>query len=395
MKTKMPICRKKSGKGKAGTFASFWMGGFESACQVNTKGVRIDMQAATQHDVMAREDYEMMKGQGIRVVRDGAVWPSVERARGVYDWSRFVGMVRAAEAAGVQVIWNLLHYGWPEDIDILSGEFVERFVKFCGAAARIVKEESSRASVYVPVNEISFLAWAMGTKGIIQPVMLGRAMEIKKQLVRASIGAMEAIWEVDGRARFMHVDPIIHVMPPQGRLDMAEQAAGQRRAQFDGWDMLCGRMCPELGGAMKYLDMVGVNYYHSNQFEAPDVRLRWEDEPRDERFVPLWVLLEEVYGRYGRSLVIAETSHFGVGRGKWIREIGQQVIEARRRGVPLEGVCLYPIIDRPDWEDMEQWHNSGLWDLKWVGGRWERVLCGEYAEALRESQRELAAIGCS
>jgi len=85
-------------------------------------------------------------------------------------------------------------------------------------------------------------------------------------------------------------------------------------------------MSPELGGAMKYLDIVGVNYYHSNQFEAPDVRLRWENEPRDDRFVPLYALLEEVYTRYSRPLVMAETSHFGIGRGKWIREISQQVI---------------------------------------------------------------------
>jgi len=390
----MAVCKKKSGEKKTGEFASFWMGGFESACQINTKGVRIDMQAATQHDVMAREDYEMVKREGIYVVRDGVVWPKVERVQGIYDWSRFVRMVRAAEEAGVQVIWNLLHYGWPGDIDILSGTFVERFAKFCGEVAKIVKNETLHDPIYVPVNEISFWSWAMGTKGIIQPVMLRRAMEIKRQLVRAAIAAMESIWAVDGRARFMHVDPIIHVMSPRDRPDMIEQAAGQRRAQFDGWDMLCGRMMPELGGAMKYLDIVGVNYYHSNQFESPDVRLRWEDEPRDERFVPLWALLEEVYMRYERPLVMAETSHFGAGRGKWIREIGEQVMEVRQREVPLEGVCLYPIIDRPDWEDMGWWHNSGLWDLEWRGGRWERVLCREYAEAFREVRSGIHALAC-
>jgi hypothetical protein len=54
------------------------------------------------------------------------------------------------------------------------------------------------------------------------------------------------------------------------------------------------------------------------------------------------------------------------------------------QGVPLEGVCLYPILDRPDWEDMNHWHNSGLWDLRPdVEGKLERVLHAEYASALR------------
>jgi hypothetical protein len=376
-------------------FDSFWLGGFESACQINTRGVRIDMLAATQHDVLAAQDYAMVRAQGIRAVRDGVRWPCVETTPGEYDWSTFVPMVRAAESEGVQVIWNLLHYGWPPDIDILSGAFVDRFARYCGAAARIVKNETARAPFYVPVNEISFLSWAVGWKGIIQPLAPGKSWEIKQQLVRAAIAGMHAVREVDSRARFVHVDPLIHVMAPKDRPDLAQQALDQRNGQFEAWDMLCGRQCPELGGSMDLIDVVGVNYYHSNQFETPDVRLRWEDEPRDERFVPLHKLLDEVAQRYGRPLLIAETSHFGEGRGKWIREIAEEVYIARMQGVPLEGVCLYPIIDRPDWEDVNHWHNSGLWDLRPdAHGRLQRVVCEPYLRCFHDSQTLLKQIGC-
>src|SRR5579884_1188627 len=105
--------RQMPGGTKPSLFQSFWLGGFESACQINTMGVRIDMLAATQHDVHAREDYQLVKSVGIRAVRDGVRWPCVELSPGNYDWSSFLPMVRAAEAEGVQVIWNLLHYGWP------------------------------------------------------------------------------------------------------------------------------------------------------------------------------------------------------------------------------------------------------------------------------------------
>jgi len=386
-------------KRRESPFASFWMGGFESACQINTKGQRIDMVALTQHDILAQHDYEMMKRAGIGVARDGLRWPCIDRGSGPLDFSTFIPMVRAARRAGVQIIWNLLHYGWPLEIDILSARFIERFATLCREVAKIVCDESdgARLPVFVPVNEISFLSWAMGTKGIIQPVMLGHGWEIKKQLVRAAIAGMEAIWEIEPRARFAHVDPLIHVVPPRDRPGLAEAARAQREAQFQSWDLLCGRLEPEVGGAMKYLDLLGINYYHSNQFEHPDVRLRWEDHPRDDRFVPFHRLLDEVHHRYGRPLFIAETSHFGVGRGAWLREIAAEIYIARMQGVPVEGVCLYPIIDRPDWEDANHWHNSGLWDLQKKpsdsGEILERVANEDYMAAFAWAKELMADTG--
>jgi hypothetical protein len=119
------------------------------------------------------------------------------------------------------------------------------------------------------------------------------------------------------------------------------------------------------------------------------MRLRWEDDPRDERWVPLHQLLAEIYTRYGRPLFLGETSHFGTGRGLWLKEIHQEVKKAILKGVPVEGITIYPIIDRPDWDDINQWHNSGLWDLvPDEQGRLQRVLNEEYATVLREIQQE-------
>ena len=60
-------------------------------------------------------------------------------------------------------------------------------------------------------------------------------------------------------------------------------------------------------------------------------------------------------------------------------------------GVPVEGVCLYPVIDRPDWEDANHWHNSGLFDLvREPDGTLRRVLNEEYAGALGEAQATVA-----
>src|SRR3954468_7229356 len=96
-------------------FKSFWLGGFESACHINSKRCRVDMTAATQHDVMAEDDYRLLRSVGIRAARDGARWHLIEGKPKHYDFSTFLPMLRAAHRQGVQIIWNLCHYGWPED----------------------------------------------------------------------------------------------------------------------------------------------------------------------------------------------------------------------------------------------------------------------------------------
>ena len=71
-------------------------------------------------------------------------------------------MLRAARGTGTQVIWDLAHWGWPDDVDIWSPSFIERFARFAGAVARVVRDETDAVPFYTPVNEISFWAWAGG-----------------------------------------------------------------------------------------------------------------------------------------------------------------------------------------------------------------------------------------
>jgi hypothetical protein len=363
------------------------MGGFEGACHINRSGTRLDLIAATQHDVQAAADYRLVRAVGMATVRDGVRWPSVEHG-GSYDFSSFIPMLQAALAEEVQVIWTLCHYGWPDDLDVFSAAWVDRFARYCGAVARIVADHTDQVPLYSPINEISFLCWAAGdVGGFIHPHARERGNELKRQLVRGAAAGIEAIWNVDRRARIVHVDPVIKVFPRRDRPDLVAEALQYDQSQFEAWDMLSGRTEPQLGGRPEYLDVMGLNFYHSNQWEHGGDRLRWEDEPRDDRWVPLHQLLAGLYQRYQRPICLGETSHFGSGRARWVREIGNEIAAALRAGVPVEGVCLYPVIDRPDWEDANHWHNSGLFDLlHQPDGTLRRVLNEEYAGALCEAQ---------
>ena len=372
-------------------FSSFWMAGFESACHVNGKNVRLDMIAATQHDRFVEQDYARLHEFGITAVRDTVRWHLIESSPGTFDFSSLDPMLAAARRQGMQVVWDLCHYGWPDDVDLYAPSFVDRFAAFSRAVARHIRDQDDAIPFYTPINEISFLAWAAGEVGWFLPHGIGRGGEVKRQLVRACIASIEAIREVDARSRIVTVEPVIHVVHPAGQPQFAGEAAAYRASQFEAWDMLSGALQPELGGKPQYLDVMGVNFYHDNQWEHPGAaRIAWHIRPRDPRWLPFHQLMLETYQRYRRPIFVGETSHVGSGRSEWIREIATEIKLAFESGVPVEGVCLYPVIDRFEWEDSSHWHNSGLWDFERDGsGQFIRVLNQDYAEGLRWSQRLL------
>lgn len=378
------------------TFQSFWSGGFESACHINAQGERLDLIAGTRHDQMVREDYLLLRSAGISTARDGVRWHLIDKGGGQYDFSSFLPMLRAARETGTQVVWNFFHYGWPDGLDLLSPEFVDRFAAYARALAKLIREEAG-SPIYVSlVNEISFFSWA-ASRDVIYPFAFGKDNEIKHQLIRAAIAGSEAVLDVEPSARLIWGDPVVHVFPPSGvpqDSPPAKEALRYNEAQYEAWDMLAGRLRPELGGAEKYLDILGANYYHANQWEHNYGRLRWEDEPRDPRWRPFETMLNDLWMRYRRPIWIAETSHFGDGRGRWILEIGKSVFNARLMGVPVEGICLFPIIDRYDWTDAHHWHHSGLFDID-PAKAFQRTLNAPYASALRQVQDLLKTIGCT
>src|SRR5688572_19970917 len=104
-------------------FKSFFLAGFESACHINRAGARLNMLQLTQHDRQVFGDYELLRSFNIHTVRDGTCWPLIERA-GRFDFSSLVPMLEAASVHDIQVLWNVLHYGWPDDVDVFAASFV-------------------------------------------------------------------------------------------------------------------------------------------------------------------------------------------------------------------------------------------------------------------------------
>jgi beta-glucosidase/6-phospho-beta-glucosidase/beta-galactosidase len=326
-------------------FHSFIQGGFECSTLRLPDGRRRDLLETTGHARHALTDFQALEGLGMRTVRDGVRWHLIERADGVFDWTSFLPQLDAASHCGMQVIWDLCHYGWPDHIDIWSPRFPESFARFAGRVAALVRERSAEVPFYCPINEISFLAWGGGEMGYFAPCAMGRGDALKRQLALASLKAMDAIRLVDSRARFVLADPMIRVaaMNPEDE----EPAATTTEAQYHGWDMIAGMACPELGGKTDYLDVIGVNFYPHNQWYLNGLTIPWTDTA----YTPMRHLLARVYDRYRRPIVISETGAEGDRRTVWLSYVCDEVAAAISAGVPIEGICLYPITDYPGWED--------------------------------------------
>lgn len=328
-------------------FDSFFMGGFECASHRRRDGRRLDLLHSTGHDDHAAADYRTMRGLGLRSVRDGLRWHRIETSPGRYDWSSFLPMLHAARDEGVQPIWDLCHYGWPDGIDIWRPEFVDRFARFTAAVAALVRDETDAVPFYCPVNEIAYWSWAGGDKALFNPAERGRGFELKHQLVRAAIAGIEAVRAVDPRARFVTVDPIIHTAAHPDRPEDRTEAEAFRMAQFQSWDMIRGDLWPGLGGRPDLLDIVGVNFYPDNQWYIGGGAI-----PRGHpQFRPFREMLAEIHQRFGRPVLIAETGAEGDERAPWLAHVGEETRAAMAAGVAVEGLCLYPVLDYPGWDN--------------------------------------------
>ena len=131
--------------------------------------------------------------------RDGVRWNVVDR-RGRLDFSSALPFIEAAEEEGIVVIWDLFHYGYPDDLHPFDPNFIPRFASYCYGFARLMAAHSRQIPFYTPVNEISFFAWAGADGDLFAPRVGGRGDELKRLLVRAAIAGMEALLAVDPRA---------------------------------------------------------------------------------------------------------------------------------------------------------------------------------------------------
>jgi hypothetical protein len=363
-------------------FDSFFLAGFECSEHVLDDGRRLDLLASTRHDVLAARDFARLRSVGIQSCREGVSWVRSEPMPGRFDFTSMMSRLEAAREFGVRVIWDLMHFGWPDHVDIFASDFTERFADYAQAVAEKLADQPG-PHIFTPINEMSYLAWAGGDTARMNPFELGRGMELKAQLVAATITAIKRIRKVLPGARFLQAEPLIHIAHDRRRPDTRQFAERESRAQYQALDMLAGHQWKILGGRADLLDIVGLNFYSDNQFTLERTTI-WRG---DSRYRPLSDLLLEAYHHYDqRPLLLSETGAEHDGRADWLRYVADECVLALDRGCELHGVTLYPIVNHPGWLDDRHCHN-GLWDYADAAG--ERAVHEPLAAELRRQEPRL------
>ncbi len=378
---------------RKGIFPTFFLSGFECSTFLWKEEGRRDLCEETRHRAHADEDYRFLRTLGIAVAREGIPWPMVDKGGGVYDFSCIDPFLEAQRRHNIQPIWDLCHYGYPEDADPFDDAFAARFAAYAEAAARYVIARGHHGPpFFTPTNEPTFFGYMAGEGGWAAP--FGKNRETRRRLTLAMAGAdiagVKAIRAVAPEARMVHIDPLIWVVPPRDRPDLADAAW---RESYDdaylAWDAIGGLRYPELGGSLEILDLIGFNNYSFGQMEYREGGPHAALEPGDDRIRPLCDLIEEGWRKYRRPCIVAETSGLEGGRPDWLNDVVGECLAAVNRGVDLHGICLFPAVDMPDWHTGE-WLHNGIADLERLpDGSLMRVPFAPYVEALHGWQRRL------
>jgi beta-glucosidase/6-phospho-beta-glucosidase/beta-galactosidase len=331
---------------RADYFDSFFMAGFECSSHRRRDGVRLDLIGATSHDRHVRHDYALCKKLGFTTLRDGLRWHLIEKAPGKYDWSSWLPMLEAAEEAGMQVIWDLFHYGSPDCVDQAGPDFPERFTEFALAAVELHQSVSDRPPLLCPLNEINFLAWAVDD-GYFPSRGPDERGWFKRQLVRTGITATRAIKQRWPKATIVWAEPLIHIAPHDRRRATVRGAEKNLQGMYEAYDWIMGLAEPELGGDPSLVDLVGLNFYPHNQWywKGPTIPMGHHE------YRPLADMLLEMGERYGKPIFLSETGAEGSAKPSWLHYVCNEVRDAMRRGADFRGLCWYPITAYPGWDN--------------------------------------------
>jgi hypothetical protein len=282
------------------------------------------------------------------------------------------------------VIWDIYHYGSPDYLDQTSPAFIEAYARFAAEAVRVYRQETGEAPLICPINEISFFTWAV-ENDYFPLAGCEKGGWFKRQLVRAAAAGVRAMRAVDPGCRFIWAEPLIHVAPHNESKPEREGAEQMRLSQFEAYDMLMGRVEPELGGAPDLVDMVGLNFYPHNQWYY----LGGTIPMGHHEYRPLADLLTEACERFGKPVFIAETGAEGSCRPSWLNYVCAEVREAMSRGCDINGVCLYPVTAYPGWDNARH-AEVGLFSTPHADG--DRRLFTPLAEELERQRAAFAKL---
>ncbi|CAA9271871.1 MAG: GH1 [uncultured Chloroflexia bacterium] len=357
------------------TAADFgWCTGIEDTFVPQTRN---SMRPLDEYELMGhyerwREDLQLARDAGARMIRWGIPWYRVEPEQGHFDWS-WVDQVLPymIHELGLTPIIDLVHYGTPS---WLSRSFVDPgYPEAVAAYARGVAERYGHLlRYYTPLNEPIISSIMCGMRGVWPPYLRGERgfVSVGLAMAKGIVRTVRAIKEVDPSAVMVHVEAAGLTRAAQEELEpLADE---RRRRDFLFLDLVTGRVTAQhplfswllmrgvslndlrfLNQHAIELDVVGLNFYpqwSTRQLTTNrNGRLHYRLADREgEGFAEM---IASFFERYQTPIMITETSAKGELRIKrrWLDASVVAVRDLRSRGIPVIGYTWFPLFTMIDW----------------------------------------------
>jgi beta-glucosidase len=334
----------------------------------------LDEYELTQHYRFWSEDLGLAAATGAGAIRYGFPWYRLNPAPGRFVWDWADRVVDRLDELGLEAIVDLVHYGTPLWLDngFLHTDFPARLAEY---AAALAERYRGRLRLWTPMNEPQITAMHCGEQGIWPPRLTGHDGYVKlvRAIVRGVVAAQRAVAEASGgQAGFVHVEATFRYV---GATDaFADEVELLRARQYLIQDLLCGRVDDghRLAGYLRdhgfgdvdlawcaanpaVPDVIGVNYYPhltTTEYRATEVPPVASRPRRDDWTAGLEEVVRAFAGRYGRPLMVTETSVLGdvTRRLAWLDASLELVAGLREEGLEIVGYTWWPLFDLVGWE---------------------------------------------
>ncbi|MGI4833255.1 MAG: family 1 glycosylhydrolase [Janthinobacterium lividum] len=359
---------------------------------------RRDLLAECDHYNRYQEDLGLVKELGLKVLRYGLPYYSIQQAPGKYDWE-FADLAMAEmQRLGITPILDLMHFGVPNWLgNFQNPELPVHFANYCEQVAK----RYPWVRYYTPVNEIYVTARSSAKDGVWNEQLKDDKSFVTamKHTVAASIMGTQQIAkqrpdcvivqsesaefmhelraehtpavQLENALRFLSLD-LLYAHHPDGEVVNYLYDNGMTRQEYD-WFM---------AGEPPGYQIMGNDYYGRNEkIMLPDGSIQTSMD-----VLGWYTITSEYYRRYQKPVMHTETNVFEAELAPmWLWKQWTNILRMRKDGVPVLGFTWYSLIDQVDWDTGLAKKNGvvnacGLYDLD----RKPRPVAAAYKALLQE-----------
>ncbi len=345
-----------------------------------------------------KKDFELVKDTGLKVLRYGLPYYSINTAAGKYDWSFADDVMNELKKQKITPILDLLHFGVPDWLgNFQNPELPVHFAEYAEAVAK----RYPWVRYYTPVNEVYVTARKSGKEGLWNEqkkddksfvtalkhcVAAGilachRIVQSRPDAIIIQSESAEYLHELkaeqtqevrlQNKQRLLALD-LLYAVAPDADICIWMMDNGLTREEYE-WFM---------AGEPPGYQIMGNDYYGRNeQMLLPDgTKLTAED------VMGWYQITHDYYQRYRKPVMHTETNTFDAKQAPaWLWKQWVNIMKMRADGVPVLGFTWYSLTDQIDWdcglaELNHRVNECGLYDLD----RKPREVCDAYQKLLKE-----------